>query len=145
MDIFQTKIEEFAKIGLRKVIEYRKFNDMNYAKKCLEQKASGIPNNQRFWEVYDMAMICFLMGNFENGLNFFEKFLNILKKSFYAGNVYIEWHETFYNHCIYHIKPYLTSKEAAQKMVLDMIKRRRNYFNSKPSFKKMSKEIFLLS
>lgn len=127
------------------MIEYRKFNDMNYAKKCLEQKASGIPNNQRFWEVYDMATICFLMGNFENGLNFFEKFLNILKKSFYAGNVYIEWHETFYNHCIYHIKPYLTSKEAAQKMVLDMIKRRRNYFNSKPSFKKMSKEIFLLS
>ncbi len=46
------------------MIEYRKFNDMNYAKKCLEQKASGIPNNQRFWEVYDMAMICFLMGNF---------------------------------------------------------------------------------
>lgn len=143
-DEFQTKMEEFAETGLRKVIEYRKFKDMDYAKKCLEQKVSSIPENRRFWEVYDLAMICFLMGDFENGIKIFENYLEILQGSFYAGEVFIEWHETFYKHCIHHIKPCLTSKEAAQKMVLDMIERRRNYFNSKPSFKKMNKEMFLL-
>ena len=143
-DEFQAKMEEFAQIGLRKVIEYRKFKDMDYAKKCLEQKVSEIQKNRRFWEVYDLAMLCFLMGDFENAVKIFENFLDILKGSFYAGDVYIEWHEIFYKHCIHHIKPCLTSKESAQKMVLDMVKRRRNYFNSKPSFKKMNKEIFLL-
>lgn len=143
-DEFQTKMEEYAEMGLQKVIEYRQFKNMDYAKKCLEQKVSDTPEKNRFWEVYDLAMICFLMGDFENGVKIFQNYLDILERSFYAGDVYIEWHEEFYKHCINHIKPYLTSKETAQKMVLDMIKRRRDFFNSKPSFKKMNKEIFLL-
>ncbi len=143
-DEFQTKMEEYAETGLQKVIEYRKFKDMDYEKKCLEQKVSDTPEKHRFWEVYDLAMIYFLMGDFENGVKNFENYLEILKGSFYAGNVYIEWHEEFYKYCISHIKPYLTSKETAQKMVLSSINRRRDFFNSKPSFKKMNKEIFLL-
>ena len=143
-DEFLTKMEEYAETGLQKVIEYRKFQDMDYAKKCLEQQVSAIPENRRFWEVYNLAMLCFLKGDFENRIKIFENYLDILKGSFYSGDIYIEWHEQFYEHCINHIKPYLTSKETAQKMVLDMINRRRDFFNSKPSFKKMNKEIFLL-
>ena len=143
-DEFQAKMEEFAETGLRKVMEYRKFKDMDYAKKCLEQKVSDLPENRRFWEVYDLAMLCFLKGDFENGVTIFENYLDLLEKSIYVGDFYIEWHEIFYKHCINSIKPFLTSKEAAQKMVLDMIKRRMDYFNSKSSFKKMNKERFLL-
>jgi hypothetical protein len=146
-DEFQAKMEEFAETGLRKVMEYRKFEDMDYAKKCLEQKVSDLPESRRFWEVYDLAMLCFLKGEFENGVAVFENYLDLLEKSIYVGDFYIEWHEIFYKHCINSInsiKPFLTSKEAAQKMVLDMIKRRRDYFNSKSSFKKMNKERFLL-
>lgn len=143
-DEFQIKMEEFAQLGLQKVVEYRKFKDMDYAKKCLEQNVLNTPKNRRFWEVYDLAMICFLMGDFENGVKIFETYLDILKGSFYVGDVYIEWHENFYNHCIHHIKPYLTSKETVQKMVLDMIKRRRDFFTGKPSFQKMNKDIDLL-
>lgn len=142
---FQTKMEEIAERGLQKVIEYRKFKDMDYAKRCLEQKVLDLPENRQFWEIYDLAMICFLKGDFESGMNFFEKYLDLLKSSFYVGDVYIEWHEKFYNHCIHYMKPYLTFKENAQKMVLDTIKRRRDYFNSKPSFKKMNKEIYCYS
>lgn len=141
---FQTKMEEFAEIGLQKVAEYRKFQDMDYAKERLEQRVAAIPKNRRFWEVYDLAILCFLMGDFENGVTIFENYLDILKGSFYIGDVYIEWHETFYKHCIRHIQPYLTSKESARQIVLDMIQRRRDYFNRKPSFKKMNKEVFLL-
>lgn len=143
-DEFQAKMEEFAETGLRKVMEYRKFKDMDYAKKCLEQKVSDLPESRRFWEIYDLAMLCFLKGDFENGVTIFENYLDLLEKSIYVGDIYIEWHETFYKHCINSIKPFLTTKEAAQKMVLDMIKRRRDYFSSKSSFKKMNKERFLL-
>ena len=143
-DEFQTRMEEYAEIGLRKAAEYRKFKDMEYARKCLERNVSETPGKGRFWEVYDLAMLCFLTGDLENGADVFEQYLEILKGSFYAGDVHIEWHEKFYEYCIQYIKPCLTSKETAQKMVLDMIKRRRDFFNSKTSFKKMGKETFAL-
>ena len=79
-------MEEFAQLGLQKVVEYRKFKDMDYAKKCLEQNVLNTPKNRRFWEVYDLAMICFLMGNFENGLNFFEKFFSSFLLILAAGD-----------------------------------------------------------
>lgn len=140
-DVFQSKMEEYAWTGLQKVMEYRRFKDMEYAKERLAQTVSDTPQHQRFWEVYDLAMICFLKGDFEDGVNAFEDYLAILKESFYVGSFLIEWHEKFYQYCVLHIKPYLTSKETAQKMVLDMIQRRRDYFQSKPSFKKMNKDI----
>ena len=37
-DEFRTKMEKFAETGLRKVIEYRKFKDMDYAKSVLNRK-----------------------------------------------------------------------------------------------------------
>ncbi|MCM1262754.1 MAG: hypothetical protein NC313_08530 [Butyrivibrio sp.] len=127
-DEFQIRMEEYAEMGLKKVLEYRKFKDMDYARTCLEQKAADTLKKHRFWEVYDLAMLCFLMGDFENGVKIFEDYLDILKGNFYVNGFYIEWHEKFYNHCIHNIKPYLTSKESAQKMVWDMIKRRREVF-----------------
>lgn len=129
-------MEEFAEIGLQKVIEYRNFKDLDYARNRLEQEVSDTQENRRFWEVYDLAMICFLMGDFENGVKNFEHFLEILQRNFS-----IEWHEQFYNHCSTQIKPFLKSRETAQKVVLEMIKRRRDFFSSKTSFKKMNKEL----
>lgn len=141
---FQAMMEAYAEAGLQKVMAYREFKNMDHARKCLERKVLRILKKRCFWEVYDLAMLCFLMGDFECGINRFEDFLNILEGSFYVGDFYIEWHEKFYQDCIHQIKPCLTSKETAQKMVLDMIGRRRDFFNRKASFKKMKKETFLL-
>ena len=58
------------------------------------------------------------MGDFENGVKIFETYLDILKGGFYVGDVYIEWHEKFYQDCIHQIKPYLTSKETAHFSIL---------------------------
>lgn len=142
-DGFQIEIERYAEIALEKVMEYRKFKDMGHAKECLTQKLLNTPKKLCFWEMYDLTMLCFLTGDFEEGANTFEGYLNQLKKGFYVDGVYIEWKENFYRYCLENIKPCLTSKDAAQKMVLDMIERRRSFFNSKPSFKKMNKEILL--
>ena len=80
----------------------------------------------------------------EEGKDVFEHYMQILKDSFYSGDCYIEWHEQFYNYCIENIQCHLSSKESAQQMVVDMINRRRKYFYEKPSYKKMSKEPYLI-
>ena len=51
----------------------------------------------------------------------------------------------YYNYCTETILPAITVRESAQDMVLKMIKRWRDYFSSKPSYKKMNKADFLPS
>ena len=41
----------------------------------------------------------FMKGDFEEGKEVFEHYLQRLKDSFYSGDYYIEWHEQFYNYC----------------------------------------------
>lgn len=135
---FMTEMERFADVALQRAIEYRQFHDLNYAKEMLAQRIS---KNCRSWYIYDMAMICFLKGDLEDGINYFDDFLRDLKDSIYEHDYYIEWRDELYNHCVQCIQPRLDSKQNAQKMVLEMIERRRNYFSSKPAFKKMNKDI----
>lgn len=139
---FREKMEQYAKTALQKVEEYRKLKNLDYAQKYLSRKLSATPQGNRFWEVYELAMLCFLKGDFGDGMVVFEYFLEILKGSFYVGDVFVAWHKIFYQHCIDDIKPCLTSKSAAQNMVLDMIKRRRDFFREKSSFRKMKEETF---
>lgn len=143
-DIFTEKMEHFAEVALEKVREYRLFRDMDYAKEQMESQLNNIPKVKKgFWETYNLAMLCFLKRDFEEGKEYFNLFLKILKDSFYVGNLYIEWHEELYNHCIEHLCPELESEETAYKMVCNMIERRRNFFSSKPSYKKLKKEFSL--
>ena len=136
-------MEHFAEAAMEKVREYRLFRDMDYAKEQMERWLENIPKGRGFWEVYHLAMLCFLKRDFEEGKEYFNRFLRILKDSFYAGELYIEWHEELYNHCIQHLCPELESEDTAYKMVCDMIERRRNFFSSKPSYKKLKKEFTL--
>ena len=142
--VFAEKMEHFAEVALEKVREYRLFRDMDYAKEQMESQLHNIPKVRKgFWEVYNLAMLCFLKRDFEEGKEYFNRFLQILKASFYVGELYIEWHEELYNHCIEQLCPELESEETAYKMVCDMITRRRNFFSSKPSYKKLKKEFTL--
>ena len=140
---YEKKMEQIAEVALEKVREYRLFRDMDYAKEQMEIQMENIPEEKRFWEVYHLAMLCFLKRDFEEGKEYFNHFLQILKDSFYVGDLYIEWHEELYNHCIEHLCPKLESEETAYQMVCDMIERRREFFSSKPSYKKLKKEVTL--
>ena len=139
-EVFKAGIEKLAKRALEKVDEYRNFSNMEYAKSCLQKQVDNLPEHRRFWELYHLAMLCFLKGDFEEGKEVFEHYLQRLKDSFYSGDYYIEWHEQFYNYCIENIQCHLTSQKAAQQMVVDMINRRRKNFCEKFSYKKMNKE-----
>lgn len=132
-DAFAEKMIKFAEIALEKVKAYRLFRDMDYAKEQMEIQLKSIPENRRFWEVYELAMLCFLKRDFKEGKEYFDRFFQILNDSFYSGGVYIKWREAFYDHCIRHLCPELESEETAYQMVWDMIERRRNFFSSRPS------------
>ena len=119
-------------------------SDMEYAKSCLQEQVEKLPEHRRFWELYHLAMLCFMKGDFEEGKEVFEHYLQRLKDSFYSGDYYIEWHEQFYNYCIENNQCLLSSKESAQQLVIDMINRRRKSFCEKASYKKMSKELYTL-
>lgn len=141
---FAEKMEHFAEVALKNVREYRLFCNMDYAKGQMESQLENMSKTRRgFWEVYNLAMLCFLKRDFEEGKEYFNRFLQILKDSFYVGDLYIEWHEELYNHCIQHLFPKLKSEETAYKIVCDMIERRRIFFSSKPSYKKLKKEFTL--
>ena len=143
-EAFQIGIEKLAKRALEEVDEYRKFSDMDYAKSCLQEQVNKLPEHRRFWELYHLAMLCFMKGDFEEGKEVFEHYLQRLKDSFYSGDYYIGWHEQFYNYCSENIQCQLSSKESAQQMVVDMINRRRKSFSEKASYKKLSKELYTL-
>lgn len=143
-EVFKAGIEKLAKRALEKVDECRNFSNMGYAKSCLQKQVDNLPEYRRFWELYDLAMLCFLKGDFEEGKEVFEHYLQRLKDSFYSEDYYIEWHEQFYNYCIENIQCHLTSQKVAQQMVVDMINRRRKNFCEKSSYKKMSKEPYLI-
>lgn len=86
---FKKEMESFSRAALQKVLEYRQFKDMDYAKKRLIEKLQKTSEDSRFWEPYDLAMLCFLKGDFEEGKDYFETFMHILKDSFYNGDFYI--------------------------------------------------------
>lgn len=138
-DGFEVEMERFAETALQKVMEYRKFKDMTYAQKCLHQRVLDTPITRQFWELYDLAMLSFLMGDFDRGMESFDALRNRLNVENDVER------QSFYHYFIHDIQVSLESKDTAQTMVLDMIKRRRAFFNNKASFQKMNKEAFLLS
>lgn len=139
---FQNEVETYTNVALEKTNEYRKFSNLDYAKEKLRELLENTEKSRVFWEIYNYAMLCLLKGDFEEGTKYFYAFLDQLKNSFFRDNHYINWHEELYNHCIEQIVPQLQNTTMAQSMVVDMINRRRNYFSSKSSYKKMSKTPF---
>mgnify|MGYP000026843524 FL=1 len=89
-DSFKVDMEALVKTALERVKEYRKFSDMEYAKKCLQEEIAN-QSKEHFWKWYHLVKLCFLKGDYEDGKAAFERYLEILKNSIYTGNVYIEW------------------------------------------------------
>ena len=86
---YEKKMEDFAEAAMEKVREYRQFRDMDYAKRQMKSQLNNIPKGRGFWEVYELAMLCFLKRDFEEGKEYFNRFLQILKESFYVGDLYL--------------------------------------------------------
>lgn len=141
LDKFTRDMDKFAQAALHKAAEYRKFSDMEYAKQMLMQKLAATPHDRRFWELYDLAMLCFFKKDHDDGMYYFDSFMTMLQDSFYQNGILIEWHRDFYEYCKTVLLPQFSTAETAEKVVADMINRRRSYFNTKKSYQKMKKDI----
>lgn len=136
-ELFEEKAEKFACAALDKVKEYRKFRDPESAKEILVQGIRLKSRKNLFWELYDIAMLCFFKGDFKAGKKYFDEYLNILK----SESKHFEWEKSFYEHCLKEIVPQTETPEKAQKTVYGMINRRRAFFNNIQAYKKMKKDI----
>ncbi len=136
-ELFEEKAEKFACAALDKVKEYRNFRNPDYTKKILVQSMRLKSRMNLFWELYDLAMLCFFKGDFKDGKKYFDEYLDVLK----SESTHIEWAKSFYEHCLKEIVPHTETSEAAQKMVYGMINRRRTFFNNSQSYRKMKKDI----
>lgn len=151
--IFEQGITDFANAALLKVREYRKYRNLEYAKEMLKSIVDTTPPEQQCWELYRLALLCFFKGDYEEGREYFDKYLEHTKNSFFKTvsvtqggvqkmqTVHIEWLETFYNHCIDTIIPQIGDPESARRMVYDKINRRRSLFSGKKSYKGMKTDI----
>lgn len=140
-EVFTLEVEKFAVAAVEKIKTYREFRDTEYCKQQLLIKKYKAPQECRFWELYELALLCFYMGEYDEGQEYFDSFMKTAKNSIYRKNKYIDWIDEFYNYCLSTIIPQLNSSEKAQKMVFEMINRRRAFFNGKSSYKKMRKDI----
>lgn len=140
--VFEEEIEKFAYAALQKVTEYRKFRDLDYAKKMLIKSVVETPKECQCWELYRLSMLCFFKGDLDDGRKYFDEYMDFTKRSFYKGDTYVDWLENFYNYCLENIVPKLTIADIAQQMVFDMVNHRRAIFSDKSSYRNMRKNIF---
>ncbi len=68
---------------------------MDYAKSCLQEQVDKLPEYRRFWELYHLAMLCFLKGDFEEGKDIFEHYMQRLKTVFILGIVILNGMNNF--------------------------------------------------
>ena len=61
-------------IGLEKVIEYRKFKSLEFAK---EKILSYRFTSDDLWGNYHRALICYLTNDIDKGISYFERILSI--------------------------------------------------------------------
>lgn len=79
---FEAEIEKFAEMARNRVIQFRKFRDLIFAKQALVKRVEEIEDKRIFWEMYNLAMLCFYKGDYEDGKKYLHKYMEILKGSF---------------------------------------------------------------
>lgn len=136
---FEAEMEKLAEMALNRVREFRKFRDLSYARQALVRRVEEMADDRVFWEMYDLSLLCFFKGDYEDGMKYFHKYLEILKGCFWVGDCHIEWHEEFYHYCEDVLLPQCGTEADARMMVQNMINRRRKFFSDKPSYKGLKK------
>ena len=130
---FQKEIERFAVLAMKQVRTYRKLDSLHYAQKLLQKAARKKSKTAAGWDLYHLALVCFLQGSLDKGVKAMDAFLESI-----PFESQIPWHTNLRNYCTQTLMPMCSTWESAQDMVEDMINRRRTLFMSKASFKKMN-------
>lgn len=130
---FHQKVTKQAEFAKDRILEFRKFADIDYAETTIKNSADS--------DLYDLAMLNFFFERFETGRTYFLEWLDQLKKVIwreYDGEmVYVDWADALYKYCNDVLLPQITDAGSARKMVNSIIKENRKFLCSKPSYKEM--------
>ena len=130
-------MEQFAHRAMEKVREYRKCEDFEAVREMLREQVRSKGMDCFCWEMYELAMLNFLFGDFQEGQRMLSLTMKALDQNYVWGRHTVPWLAEVYAHCAEVCLPQCGTREAAQKMVADMIDQRRTYFTGKTSFKNM--------
>lgn len=125
-DDFYKKMLELSTYAKEKVLHYRKFSDLNF---CKQQLENNLKYNDSIWGNWDMAMICFLTKDNDNGRNYLKRILETNDPT----DTDIEWVKKMLMKC----EELLNAKTDLNQFVINSIIERRSFFSNKGSFKKL--------
>lgn len=133
---FCKEMEQYAEKAMEKVRQCRELESFEAAGEVLQKQIQNKGTDLFCWEMYELAMLDFLSGDWEEGNRMLAVTMDALDRNYVWGRHTTPWLAEVDDIC----KNCLTqceTRESAQKMVEDMINKRRAYFMSKASFKKM--------
>lgn len=122
---YEQAIARFTDAAAQKVQEYRGFRDHAYARKMLEQRLAAVPDAQRFWECYDLAMLCFLADDYDAGMTYLHAFLQTAERN---G---ADWADAFAASLRGSLQTAYGSPDAAKQTVSGMIAHRRELLQNR--------------
>ena len=113
---FERDIVKYVELANEYIHKYREFRDIQYAK---EYMMNYLDDSN--WNPYYKAMLCFLTANIVQGQKYYQIFLDdpfferIIERDHYPKRI----------------------EDLSKEYVLDMIRKQRHYWHSKPAMKKM--------
>ena len=131
---YEQAIARFSDAAAQKVQEYRRFRDPAYARQMLEQRLAAMPEAQRFWECYDLAMLCFLSGDYAAGMPYLQAFLQTAERNT------ADWANAFAASLRGSLQTAYGAPDAAKRAVCEMILRRRTLLHNRASYRKLQPE-----
>lgn len=133
---FRKEMEQYAEKAMEKVREFRELESFEAAGEVLQKQIQNKGTDRFCWEMYELAMLNFLSGDWEEGNSMLAVTMDALNRNYVWGRHTTPWLAEVYDICE-NCLTQCETRESAQKMVEDMINKRRAYFMSKASFKKM--------
>lgn len=127
---FFNKITNLAELAMEKVMEYRKFRNIETAQRNI-LKAKNISSTSH--ELYNNMMICGLCEN-AKAEKYFKKLFKI------THNSDKEYEKEYYNELVNSIAPVINISSAFKEYIIEKINLQRKFWHSKSSMKKLSEE-----
>ncbi len=129
---FQNKMTELAQTAICQVREYRRFSDLQYAKRqILKAKAAN-----KTHELYHNLMICGLCEDASA-----RKFFCQLKEK--LQNIDFAWEQEYLKELVERIEPIIDDSQALRAYIVAKILRQRDFWRSKSGMKQMREQITL--
>lgn len=131
---FFVAVKKLAEYGADKVLEYRAFQELEYAKKMILQR-SGYTSDSN--ELYDKMMICGLSGDGEGAERYFTKLFTLIKDSTMSYD--IKYREELSEK----IRPLLNREAELKEYVKTCILEQRQFWHTKSSMKRLPEDLVL--